>query len=133
MTAVPGLKASIPESALEEVACGLCGGSRRDVKFTDGPFSVVTCSDCGLTYVSPRLGDAAAGTRRLFPGARLRPRVGLRSQQYLCEPVRVGEACVLQHDQYIPGAQPYEAIEQGRAHHSSCPSSCGSGSEPNVT
>ncbi len=59
MTAVPGLKASIPASALEEVACGLCGGSERNVKFTEGPFSVVTCSDCRFTYVTPRLTDAA--------------------------------------------------------------------------
>jgi SAM-dependent methyltransferase len=29
------------------------------VKFEDGPFSVVTCSDCGLTYVTPRLVDAS--------------------------------------------------------------------------
>ena len=56
MTTVPGL-ASIPEEALEEVACGLCGGDRRRLNFTDGPFSVVTCEDCDLTYVTPRLKD----------------------------------------------------------------------------
>ena len=58
MTAVPGLS-GIPEDALEDVACGLCGGGRRGVNFTDGPFSVVTCSDCGFTYVTPRLRDGA--------------------------------------------------------------------------
>ena len=59
MTAVPGLPPSVPTSAFREVACGLCGGSERETKFTDGPFSVVTCRDCGLTYVTPRLEDAA--------------------------------------------------------------------------
>ncbi len=58
MTVVPGLS-GIPEDALEDVACGLCGGARRGIKFTDGPFSVVTCSDCGFTYVTPRLKDGA--------------------------------------------------------------------------
>jgi len=58
VTGVPGLS-GIPEDALEDVACGLCGGGRRGVYFTDGPFSVVTCSDCGLTYVTPRLKDGA--------------------------------------------------------------------------
>lgn len=58
MTVVPGLS-GIPEDALEDVACGLCGGTRRAVNFTEGPFSVVTCSDCGFTYVTPRLKDGA--------------------------------------------------------------------------
>jgi len=35
--------------------CQLCGSERRTLKFRDGPFSVFTCSDCGLVYVSPRL------------------------------------------------------------------------------
>ena len=59
MTPIPGLASSIPESALEDVACGLCGGRERRTKFTDGPFSVVTCTDCDLTYVTPRLTDAS--------------------------------------------------------------------------
>lgn len=54
MTAIPGLS-GIPEDALEDVACGLCGGARRERNFQDGPFAVVTCSDCGFTYVTPRL------------------------------------------------------------------------------
>lgn len=57
MIELPGLGSRVPEEALEDVACGLCGGTRRELEFTDGPFSVVTCSDCDLTYVTPRLVD----------------------------------------------------------------------------
>ena len=35
--------------------CQLCGSDRRATKFRDGPFEVVTCSGCGLVYVTPRL------------------------------------------------------------------------------
>jgi 2-polyprenyl-3-methyl-5-hydroxy-6-metoxy-1,4-benzoquinol methylase len=56
---VPGLSTSVPESAWEHVDCGLCGSSERELKFQDGPFSVVTCKQCGLTYVTPRLSDAS--------------------------------------------------------------------------
>jgi 2-polyprenyl-3-methyl-5-hydroxy-6-metoxy-1,4-benzoquinol methylase len=35
--------------------CQLCGSDRRSLKFRDGPFEVVTCDDCGLVYVTPRL------------------------------------------------------------------------------
>ncbi|QDU69062.1 class I SAM-dependent methyltransferase [Engelhardtia mirabilis] len=59
MIELPGLARSIPETALQDVPCGLCGSAARETKFTDGPFSVVTCSDCGLTYVTPRLADGA--------------------------------------------------------------------------
>ena len=59
MIEVPGLARTIPAEALQDVPCGLCGSSARETKFTDGPFSVVTCSDCGLTYVTPRLTDAS--------------------------------------------------------------------------
>ena len=58
MTGIPGLD-RIPEDALEDVACGLCGSARRELAFRDGPFSVVTCADCDLTYVTPRLKDGA--------------------------------------------------------------------------
>ena len=56
---LPGLSTSVPESAWEHVDCGLCGSSERELKFQDGPFSVVTCKQCGLTYVTPRLSDAS--------------------------------------------------------------------------
>jgi SAM-dependent methyltransferase/ribosomal protein S27E len=56
---LPGLARALPEGALEDVACGLCGSRERTLKFEDGPFSVVTCSSCGLTYVTPRLSDAS--------------------------------------------------------------------------
>jgi SAM-dependent methyltransferase len=45
------------ELALREVDCALCGGSRRRLEFRDGPYSVVTCADCDLTYVTPRPSD----------------------------------------------------------------------------
>jgi 2-polyprenyl-3-methyl-5-hydroxy-6-metoxy-1,4-benzoquinol methylase len=51
-----------PVSALETVACNLCGSTRArrslvgaDVRCrTPGRFTVVTCRECGLSYVSPR-------------------------------------------------------------------------------
>jgi 2-polyprenyl-3-methyl-5-hydroxy-6-metoxy-1,4-benzoquinol methylase len=59
VTGVPGLSSAIPDSAWTEVACGLCGSSERRLKFQDGPFSVVTCTECDLTYVTPRLDPQA--------------------------------------------------------------------------
>ncbi|HKX46529.1 MAG TPA: class I SAM-dependent methyltransferase [Planctomycetota bacterium] len=59
MIELPGLARPVPEDVFEEVACGLCGSAERDLRFTDGPFSVVACRACGLTYVTPRLRDAA--------------------------------------------------------------------------
>lgn len=59
MNPAPGLAASIPESAWQHVDCGLCGSAERELRFRDGPFSVVTCAACHLTYVTPRLNDAA--------------------------------------------------------------------------
>ena len=35
--------------------CQVCGSDRRTLKFAEPPFEVVTCSDCGLVYVTPRL------------------------------------------------------------------------------
>ncbi|MEX1025447.1 MAG: class I SAM-dependent methyltransferase [Planctomycetota bacterium] len=52
------LAAAIPEEAWNDVACGLCGSRERALKFRDGRFSVVTCADCELTYVTPRLDDS---------------------------------------------------------------------------
>jgi SAM-dependent methyltransferase len=57
--AVPGLSREIPAAALEPVLCGLCGGAERRLEFAEGPFEVVTCSSCDLTYVTPRLKDAS--------------------------------------------------------------------------
>ena len=59
MSSPTGLSASAGEQALRDVDCGLCGSPRRELKFRDGPFSVVTCLDCDLTYVTPRLADGA--------------------------------------------------------------------------
>lgn len=54
-----GLEVEIPKEALTEVACGMCGSDERELRFTDGPFSVVGCTKCGLVYVTPRLTDAS--------------------------------------------------------------------------
>ncbi len=41
---------------LEEVStCALCGSGEKSTLFTEDPFSVVRCSNCGLVYVTPRL------------------------------------------------------------------------------
>ena len=37
--------------------CALCGGSEQRLRFKEGPFSVVACCSCELTYVTPRLVD----------------------------------------------------------------------------
>ncbi len=52
MSALPP---SCAEGDLVEVACALCGSAERRVRFRDGPFAVVTCADCDLTYVTPRV------------------------------------------------------------------------------
>ncbi len=52
-----GLSAPVDSGAWQPVDCGLCGSPERRLKFRDGPFSVVTCARCGLTYVTPRLRD----------------------------------------------------------------------------
>jgi SAM-dependent methyltransferase len=59
VTEVPGLRTKIPEGALKEVGCGLCGSAEQRLRFADGPFRVVTCARCDLTYVTPRLTDAS--------------------------------------------------------------------------
>ena len=59
MSEIPGLSKLKDSAALTEVDCGLCGSAERTLKFQDGPFSVVTCKDCELTYVTPRLNDAS--------------------------------------------------------------------------
>jgi SAM-dependent methyltransferase len=56
---IPGLGANVDPRAWQAVACGLCGAQEHRVKFQDGPFSVVTCARCDLTYVTPRLLDAS--------------------------------------------------------------------------
>ena len=40
-----------------EVACALCGSLERDERFRDGPFTVMSCGNCQLVYVTPRLDD----------------------------------------------------------------------------
>ena len=46
-------------TSTEITTCQLCGSGERERKFEDGPYTVYTCAQCGLVYVSPRLtGDA---------------------------------------------------------------------------
>ncbi len=59
MIDVPGLARRVSPDEFSEVACGLCGSHRSEERFRDGPFRVVRCTDCGLTYVTPRLQPSA--------------------------------------------------------------------------
>ena len=59
MTEATGSLGTLPRDAWKNVDCGLCGNPERELKFEDGPFSVVICTRCGLTYVTPRLSDAS--------------------------------------------------------------------------
>jgi len=44
-------------AATMQSACALCGAADHRLRFRDGPFSVVACPGCDLTYVTPRLID----------------------------------------------------------------------------
>jgi 2-polyprenyl-3-methyl-5-hydroxy-6-metoxy-1,4-benzoquinol methylase len=37
-----------------EVSCALCGSDVAALRFTEGPYRVLDCESCGLTYLSPR-------------------------------------------------------------------------------
>ena len=54
-----GSKHEVSAAAMSHSAevphCQLCGSGERTLKFQDGPFRVVNCSQCGLVYVTPRL------------------------------------------------------------------------------
>ncbi len=52
-SAVPG--PDVIASAEPITHCQLCGSGKRTLKFAEPPFEVVTCDDCGLVYVTPRL------------------------------------------------------------------------------
>jgi SAM-dependent methyltransferase len=57
-TSPSGSQPSVPAAiagAAEVTHCQLCGSGECTLKFQDGPFRVVTCSRCGLVYVTPRL------------------------------------------------------------------------------
>ena len=54
-----GISPNIPEQALQHVDCGICGSAESEQKFQDGAFFVVTCKECAVTYVTPRLLDAS--------------------------------------------------------------------------
>jgi SAM-dependent methyltransferase len=43
--------------ALVDVACALCGATRRRERFAQEPFTVWQCAECALVYVSPRVPD----------------------------------------------------------------------------
>ena len=50
-------------AATKQSTCALCGSSEQRLRFRDGPFSVVACCTCELTYVTPRLVDEQLLTR----------------------------------------------------------------------
>ena len=52
-----GERTQAPEgpAGLHEVPCLFCGVRDEELRFRDGPFRVVRCRRCGLTYVTPRL------------------------------------------------------------------------------
>jgi len=52
-SAVPG--PDVIASAEPITHCQLCGSGQRTLKFAEAPFEVLTCDDCGLVYVTPRL------------------------------------------------------------------------------
>ncbi len=54
--------------ASEEASCSLCGGGERRLEFREGFHSVVTCTRCDLTYVTPRLA-AAELLRQVYDAA----------------------------------------------------------------
>lgn len=57
----PPLQAAALREAAPITHCQLCGSASRERKFADPPFEVMTCRDCGLVYVTPRLqGQALA-------------------------------------------------------------------------
>ncbi|MDX9974995.1 MAG: class I SAM-dependent methyltransferase [FCB group bacterium] len=45
---------SFSGESLEEVACNVCGARERSLLFTEGPFGVQRCAECGLVYISPQ-------------------------------------------------------------------------------
>lgn len=47
------------DPVLVEAACALCAARSGRVRFRAGPFRVLACSGCGLTYVTPRVADEA--------------------------------------------------------------------------
>jgi len=51
---------NVPERKMEEVACPVCRGERRSIRFDKGEQLVVTCLECGVYYVTPRLTPEAA-------------------------------------------------------------------------
>ncbi|MDP6838296.1 MAG: class I SAM-dependent methyltransferase [Planctomycetota bacterium] len=49
---------AIDTDLLTETNCALCGCRERRLEFREGPFAIYTCSDCHLTYTSPRLSQS---------------------------------------------------------------------------
>jgi 2-polyprenyl-3-methyl-5-hydroxy-6-metoxy-1,4-benzoquinol methylase len=47
------------KTARYDLACLLCGSSRRSVMHEKAPFQIVRCADCGLVYTLPRLSPDA--------------------------------------------------------------------------
>jgi 2-polyprenyl-3-methyl-5-hydroxy-6-metoxy-1,4-benzoquinol methylase len=43
------------KSAVLDPACALCGSRERRTRFVEGEHAIVTCTECDLTYVTPRM------------------------------------------------------------------------------
>lgn len=50
-----GTRPAATPASIEITSCQLCGSGVHSVKFVDGPWRVLTCSGCGLVFVTPRL------------------------------------------------------------------------------
>jgi len=51
--------AAPPPDSAAILRCQLCGSSERRTKFSEPPFDILECTDCGLVYVTPRLSSEA--------------------------------------------------------------------------
>lgn len=49
------LPLAVHPSHMREVDCYLCASTRRRIRFSEGPFRLVECMDCGLVYTTPQL------------------------------------------------------------------------------
>ncbi len=50
----PSIVYDPPEAALGVATCPICGPVSANIKFRDPPYSLLGCSACGLTFVSPQ-------------------------------------------------------------------------------
>lgn len=61
---MPRSEELMAEADIETTACPLCRSSRSSIIHTFGKLRVVSCKDCGLSYLSPRMKEPAM--RKLY-------------------------------------------------------------------